>query len=1258
MSEFVHLHCHSEYSLLDGALRIKDLCRKARGFDLAAVAVTDHGVLHGAIHLCNEAAKHKLKPIIGCEVYVCPDHTDRSPETGKTRYHLVLLAQNLTGYRNLVKIVTLGALDGFYYKPRVDKGILSENSEGIIALSACLQGEIPVALRNGDTAEALLLCREYSSIFPERFFLEVQSNGLAEQEVLNHKLLELSRRSGLPLVGTNDCHYLEREDAEAHDLLLCVQNKARVSEAGRMRMGTDELYYKSPEEMEKAFAWAPEAFANAGRIAALCEDYSAELTPKGVYHFPRYDPPEGRSLDDEFRRAARAGLDKRLAGRSDDLKAEDYKGRLEMELEVISKMGYQGYFMIVQDFIAWAKNNGVPVGPGRGSAAGSLAAWALGITNLDPIAYNLLFERFLNPERKNLPDIDVDFCERKRPEVLKYINQRYGADSVAQITTFGTLKTRAVIKDVGRALGIDFEETNRLAGLVGEAEREIKRLNKSLPEDQHKKLNMSLAKELSPRLNELYQSSEPGSTIRRLVDIAERLEGLSRHASTHASAVVISDRPMVDYLPLYRGRHDELVTQYDMNNVEQIGLVKFDFLGLRTMTVLQDALDIIRDQGRPVPDLDSLPLDDQDAYRLYSSGDTDGIFQVESEGMRRYLRKLKPTHFEDIIAMIALYRPGPLEGGMVDYFIDCKHGVTKAEYPLRTLEECLKPTYGVIVYQEQAMQISRVAAGFTQGEADDLRKAMGKKKKELMLAQRDKFILGAKANGINDAKAADIFSLIEKFAGYGFNKSHSAAYALISYQTAYLKAHYPAEFMAALLSSENGNQDKLLKYVTACRDLGLAVGAPSVQESSDDFSVRGGSILFGLGGIKNVGSEASKEILDARGKDGPFLSLLDLCVRTNLRKVGRRPLEYLIKAGAMDCFGSSRKSMCETLERTLTQAQKKQKESLSGQLSMFSSLTPAPPLVSSGRGGDVPERGEEWPHEEKLHYEKEALGFFLSGHPLRPFQRLMRRLGLQPLEEARAGEPGAVFKTAVLVSDFVEKRTKAGRLMASCRMEDFTAAGECIFLGKVVDKARVLIQSVEAGAEVKKSLIVAEAAGAAEVCRQGAFWREGEFAFMPREHARQEAETGRALEDASPGPGKASFRPGVPFELTARLLVEREGDGTGGDRDFEEETEDESSRNIKVSCLALRPLLEAVRNDLDVWRVECGLDGFKEEHVDSLKRILRCHAAPSGEGAELNLFLYGEDKQCLMRFPAYRVKPGLELEEEFERWERGISATV
>lgn len=1040
MSEFVHLHCHTEYSLLDGAIRIRDLCDRAKDQGMPAAAVTDHGNLYGAAHFyccCKEVG---IKPIIGCEAYVCRDHTDKESELARKRNHLILLAQNNEGYHNLIRLITRGFLNGFHYKPRVDKALLRRYSAGVVALSACMAGEIPRAVTGGDMDQALALAREYADIYPGRFYLELQSNGLKEQEKINTGLLELAERTGLPVVATNDCHYLDAADVDAHDVLLCVQTQTTVDDPKRLRFETRELHYKSIEEMEKAFSHAPEALSNTLRIADQC---AVEMR-FDRHFFPVYDVPEGVTLDMEFRRLAEQGLEKRLEHHPHRAELDEaaYRKRLQEELDVITQMGFAGYFLIVQDFINWAKDHGIPVGPGRGSAAGSLVAWALRITNLDPIPYHLLFERFLNSERVSLPDIDVDFCERRRSEVIRYMVDKYGEEAVAQITTFGKMKAKAVVRDVGRALGMSFAETDRIAKLV--------------PDD----LKMTLKKALDsePELERLYREDPQ---ITRLLDTSIRLEGLSRHASTHAAGLVVSDKPMDEYLPLYKGKKGELVTQFDMKMVEKVGLVKFDFLGLRTMTLIQDTLDAIARQGLPVPDLDNLPLTDEAAYDLYSRGDTDGVFQVEGSGMRQYLRQLKPTCFEDVIAMLALYRPGPLGSGMVEEFIKRKQGEVPVIHPLPMLEDCLRDTYGVIVYQEQVMQIAQIVANYTLGGADLLRRAMGKKNPAAMAKERSKFVEGAKANGIPAAKANDIFDLMEKFAEYGFNKSHSAAYALISYHTAFLKAHYKVEFMAALLTSEMGNQDKLLKYVAACKDMGVDVVRPSVNESLRAFSAREGKVIFGLGGIRNVGDEAIREIVDAREKDGPYASLLDLASRVNLRKVTKRVLESLIKGGACDCFGATRAAMLAGMDIVAARAQKRAKDKASNQVSLLT-MAPqpeAPPLP--GLGCDCPEAGvPELDEDQKLKFEKEALGFFLTSHPLLPYRREMARLRLSPLEDARDMSPGAEIKCGVLVTGLKEVLTRSkGERMAFVSVEDLTSRAEATFFPKAYAEARELLKS-------------------------------------------------------------------------------------------------------------------------------------------------------------------------------------------------------
>ena len=1193
MSDFVHLHCHTEYSLLDGAIRVKDLCAKAKDYGMSSVAITDHGNLYGAVHFYTEAKAFGLKPIIGCEMYVAHgSRLDRESQHARTRYHLVLLAQNLTGYRNLVKLVSLGFMEGYYYKPRVDKEILAQHSEGIIALSACMAGEIPRLLMSdqadgwlvedkdggvgtGGREAALRAVEEYSRIFPGRFYLELQDNGLAKQVILNERLIDLAKETGLPLVATNDCHYLNADDVDAHDILLCIQTRRTVHDPDRMVFDTRELYYKSPEEMSAAFAHVPEALENSLAIAEAC---NLELDLKS-YHFPAYDLPAGVTPDDEFRRLSREGLATRLAkieGRY-ATDAEAYRTRLEEELDVICKMGFAGYFLIVQDFINWAKNHGIPVGPGRGSAAGALVAWALRITNLDPIPYQLLFERFLNPERVSMPDIDVDFCERRRGEVIRYVSEKYGYESVAQITTFGKMKARAVVRDVARALDMPLAEADRIAKLV--------------PEDLGMTIKKALAQE--PDLSLLYKTDE---AVTRLLDTSLRLEGLNRHASTHAAGVVISQGALTDYVPIYRGQKDELVTQFDMKRVEKVGLIKFDFLGLRTMTLIDDTLRLIAQGGKAAPDLDALGLDDAATYALYARGDTDGIFQVESSGMRRYLTMLRPTDFNDIIAMLALYRPGPLNSGMVDEFIKRKHGEVQVSYPHPSLTECLKPTHGVIVYQEQVMQIAQIVAGYTLGQADMLRRAMGKKDVEIMAAQRADFVTGAAKNNVPEAKAHEIFDLMEKFAEYGFNKSHSAAYALISYHTAYLKAHYPVEFMAALLTSEMGNQDKLLKYVAACRDMGITVLPPNVQLSGWHFSVHDGCVVFGLGGIKNVGEDAVRELVDARAEGGEFASLLDLCARINLRKMNKRAMESLIKGGACDCFGISRSRLLAGLEPAMQRGQKRQKDRDSGQTSLFSLMGQAPAPTLPGLGFDYPEGVEELPHEALLSFEKEALGFFLTSHPLQPYRREFPRLGLTSLEDCREFSPDETVRVGVLVTHVKEHINKRGDKMAFCQVEDLTGAGECVFFSDEYAKYKELLktdQPLEVEAKLSR--------------------RQDSYTPPPA--------NGNAGADVAPE-GGAFAAPG------------------------DDEAEESQNKVVKLIGMAVRPLRDACENSLEPVNIDLPDTCFAPEHLAGLGEILKRYP---GDAPVRLRFSEGNLEYCL-DLPQHRVAWQHALAKELDGW--------
>ncbi|NLY40746.1 MAG: DNA polymerase III subunit alpha [Desulfovibrionales bacterium] len=1040
MTGFTHLHCHSEYSLLDGAIRIKDLCARAVDLGFSAAAITDHGNLFGALPFYLEAKKTGIKPIIGSEVYVADDMLDRE---NKQRFHLVLLAQNLTGYQNLLKIVSAGFLNGFYYRPRVDKKYLQQHNEGLICLSACLQGEVPNTLLHSTFDAAMHKAREYKAIFPDRFYLELQSNGLKEQAVVNTRLMELGRELSLPLVATNDCHYLDKDDYEAHDILLCVGTGKIVSESKRLKFDTNEFYYKAPEEMESAFAHCPEALENVGRIVDQCE---VEL-PLNQHFFPVYDVPEGATLDSEFRRLAEQGLTERLAALPYAVDEQEYRSRLEFELDVIISKGFPAYFLIVQDFINWAKTQGIPVGPGRGSAAGSLVSYALRITDLDPIRYHLFFERFLNVERASMPDIDVDFCYNRRSDVIKYVTEKYGHDHVAQIVAFGTMKAKGVIRDVARALNISLKDADRIAKLI--------------PDD----LKMTLDKALDQE-PELRSFIETEPQFRKLFDISRRLEGLTRHSSIHAAGIVISQKPMVEYLPLHRGKNGEVVTQFDMKKVEKVGLIKFDFLGLKTLTVLDDALKLIRKNGKNTPNLEALPLDDSATFELLCRAETDGVFQLESDGMRRVLKGLKPSCFEDIIALLALYRPGPLESGMVDDFVGRKHGLRKVEYEFPELAPIVHPiledTYGVILYQEQVMKIASDLAKYSLGEGDNLRRAMGKKDPAEMAKQRVRFLAGTRENGISQDAAGYIFDLMEKFAGYGFNKSHSAAYALISYQTAYVKAHFPSEFMAAMITSEVSNSDKILAHVSACRDIGIEILPPDINKSFYEFTVESEAIRYGLSGIKGVGEGAVKSLEEERAQNGEFSSLLDLCTRVNLRQVNKKVLEALIKSGSMDIFGCNRRTLMEGLERVLSMAQKRAKRKISGQRMFTMNLHEENTCSLTGLGlYSGVEDAPEYKDDEKFRMEKEAFGFFLIGHPLQPFRQEIRRMGYFSLSQCAELPEKTPVHVAVLVTGVKTILTKKGDRMAFCAIEDLSGSGEAIVFSEPYAAHRDALASEE-----------------------------------------------------------------------------------------------------------------------------------------------------------------------------------------------------
>jgi DNA polymerase-3 subunit alpha len=1038
-SRFVHLHCHTEYSLLDGANKIDKLFERIKALKQPAVAMTDHGNMFGAVEFYREAVSHGIKPIIGCEIYVAPTSRfeRKGVDKGPREYnnHLILLAMNKDGYRNLCKLVSLGYMEGFYYKPRIDKDLLREFNGGLIALSACLQGEVSQSLSNGNVEKARTAAETYASIFGDRYYIEIQDNKLAEQEKVNRLLVELAQDLSIPVVATNDCHYGERDDFHAHDVLLCVQTGKKVDEDNRLKLETDELFVKSAEEMQQGFDYCPGAVERTLEIAERC-NVEMEF---GKYHFPNFTPPKEISLDDYLDELAHSGLEERIQHITDPDLRKSYDERLEYELGVIKRMQFPGYFLVVADFINYAKQNGIPVGPGRGSSAGSLVAYALKITDLDPIRHILLFERFLNPERRSMPDIDVDFCIRGRAQVIQYVKDKYGADRVAQIATFGTLKAKAAIKDVGRALGFSFAETDAIAKLIPAPKQGF-----DYP------LTESIRME--PRLQESIKSDP---RIKTLIDHALRLEGLVRHASTHAAGVVLSNLPLVDYLPLFVDKEGGIVTQFDMSCVEKIGLVKFDFLGLKTLTLLHDCVKLIEVARGVKVDLGNLPLDDKKTYKLLCNGNTTGVFQLESTGIREMTVKIRPNCFEDLVAILALYRPGPLDSGMAEEYIKRKHGREKIKYLHPLLDTILKDTYGVIVYQEQVMQIAQVLGGYTMGDADILRRAMGKKDPEEMASQRERFVDGAKKKKIEESRATEIFDQMETFARYGFNKSHSAAYALVSYQTAYLKTHFPVEFMAALMTSEMGDTDKVIKNLAECRERSIEVLAPDINESRADFTPVGDKIRFGLAAVKNVGEKAVEVILETRERDGPFDSLFDFCRRVDLTAVNRRVVESLVKCGAFDSTNVSRARMIGALDEAIRAGQSFQRDSQSNQIDIFGLLGE----VSKGsrRAGDVYPQVEEWNSQQSLAFEKEALGFYITGHPLDKYDRVIRKITSGSIAELKERAKAGEVRIGGVVSALKLRNTKKGDRYGSFNLEDKSGFIEVVAWPEIYRKSVELL---------------------------------------------------------------------------------------------------------------------------------------------------------------------------------------------------------
>jgi DNA polymerase-3 subunit alpha len=1035
--QFVHLHVHTDYSLLDGACETSELLDEASRQKMPAVAITDHGNLFAAANFFYEASKRDVKPIIGCEVYVARgSRHERGEKTngsnGQERgegepgtrgsNHLVLLCESLEGYHNLIKLVSAGFLEGFYYKPRIDYDLLSKHSKGLIALSACLRGPVTEAV----VEEKLDLARENAyrlrDVFGKgNFFLEIQDQGLEIEKGVNRELVRLSKETGIPLVATNDCHYLHHDDAHAQEVLLCIQTGKTMSDAHRMKFQTDQFYFKSAVEMAQVFGEVPDALSRTVDIAHRC-NVKIERIPSP---FPEFQVPAGHTAGSYFEKVVREGFASRLPvlerqAQQGKLRnpLSEYERRLTSEIEMIQKMRYEGYFLIVWDFIHYARTQDVPVGPGRGSAAGSLVSYALRITDVDPLQYNLLFERFLNPERVSMPDIDIDFCMRRRGELIDYVTQKYGRENVAQIITFGTMAAKAAIKDVGRAMDIPYAEVDRLAKLV--------------PTTLGIELEQALAQ--TPQLKAAVNSDE---RLKDLMAVALRLEGLSRHASTHAAGVVISPRPLTDIVPLYKTSRDEVTTQYDMNALERIGLLKMDFLGLTTLTVLQDTVRMIEHNRGVKVDLDNLALEDVDTYKLFSRGDTTAIFQFESHGMRDILRRYQPTRIEDLTALNALYRPGPIQGGMIDDFIKRKHGTTKVSYELPQLKEILEETYGVILYQEQVMQIANCLASFSLGEADILRRAMGKKKKEEMAAQRAKFMAGCANNKIPEKKAERIFNLMEEFAGYGFNKSHSCAYALLAYQTAYLKTHFPVEFMAALLTSEAGNTDKIVKYINEARGMSISILPPDVNESDLYFTPVSEAIRFGLAAIKNVGENTAKAIRESRLSQGEFRSLYEFCERIESRFLNKRVFESLIKSGAMDSLGA-RESMLASVDDAVMALQRATRTRESGQHGLFGTAAAPAPLAFEMR------EAEPSSEEERLASEYAMLGFYVSGHPLAKYASRLQELKTVSLAEIEGQRNGKEVAVAALIVGVRPMRSRKGARWAIYTIQDMTGVQEML----------------------------------------------------------------------------------------------------------------------------------------------------------------------------------------------------------------------
>jgi DNA polymerase-3 subunit alpha len=1163
MSEFTHLHLHTEYSLLDGACDLTKLMSRVAALGQKSVAMTDHGNIYGAVHFFEAAQKQGIKPILGCELYISKNEDHRQPGEGDDNNHLLVLAQDEEGYRNLIRITSEASLHGFYRRPRVSKKYLAENSKGLIGFSGCLSGELCEELVAGNYDKAKSVAQQYEDIFGKgNFYLEIQDQGLEQERQIHEALFRLEKELNIPLVATNDSHYLCGEDSHAHDVMLCVQTGSKLQDKERFRFDGDQFFVKSADEMALLFKNSPEVLRRTMEIAERC---SFELKPVDD-PFPLFAVPEGHTINSYFEQVCREGYKKRLDTAVRGLESrgvlratlDEYQSRLEYEIKIIEQMNYAGYFLIVWDFIKYARDHGIPVGPGRGSGAGSLVAYSMEITNIDPMQNGLLFERFLNPERKQMPDIDVDFCMNRRGEVIDYVTRKYGREQVAQIITFNTMAAKASIKDCGRVMDMPYGDVDRIAKLIPPT------------------VGMTIDKALED-VAELRKAYEKDAQIRELIDTAKKLEGLVRGSGVHASAVVIAPRPLVELVPLAKTKNDEIVTAYDMTAIEKMGLLKMDFLGLTTLTVIDDCLKLIEKNRGEKLDIAAIPPEDEETFKkVFHAALTSGVFQFESSGMRDVLRRYRPDTVEDLTALNALYRPGPIQGGMIDDFIERKLGRRKVEYLLPELEGILKETLGVIVYQEQVMRISNALASYTMGEADVLRKSMGKKNMDEMARQRDRFVNGAEAAGHSKATAVEIFDQMDKFGGYGFNKSHSAAYALLAYQTAYLKTHYPVEFMAALLTSETSKPENVVKYIAECKEMGIRVEPPDVQTSGAQFtplvSDGGDAIRFGLAAVKNVGGNAIDSIMKAREEaGGRFQSIWEFCEKVDLRVMNKRVLESLIKAGALDSLGK-RGPLMAAVDKAMERAQKAQRDAAQGQSGLFGLFDegPKPGKVS---GDDLPKVAD-WEEGERLANEKDVLGFFVSGHPLDKYAEKLRNLvGVIPVAEALERKPperrwgqqadaaDEIRVAGMILGLKVQKSKRDQKLYAQAALEDATGKIDLICFSRDYEKLSGQLK-MEAPVVVRGTLMGDEDA-APKIAVNSIQALEEVQVKLPTgvririnvERATEEIFVGlKSAADAAPGPGKLMLHLEKKGEYA--VILEPQGMSVAADRGWVERVEE------------------------------------------------------------------------------------------------------